>query len=79
MSTESENKKKSRVNWDDPSVPVGNSPPMPRWPLVVSTIAWLAWVVFLIVMLASRYDVVAVTGSSISRALSAVPSGCVSP
>ena len=58
MSTENENQKKSRVNWDDPSVPVGNAPPMPRWPLVVSAIAWLAWVVFLIAMLVSRYDAV---------------------
>ena len=60
MTTESENQKKTRVNWDDPSVPVGNSPPMPRWPLVVSAMAWIAWVVFLIVMLASRYDAAAV-------------------
>ncbi|MEK7731241.1 MAG: hypothetical protein AAB363_05220, partial [Planctomycetota bacterium] len=60
MSTENENQKKSRVNWDDPSVPVGNAPPMPRWPLVVTAIAWLAWVVFLIAMLVSRYDAVAV-------------------
>jgi hypothetical protein len=59
MSTENENPKKSRVHWDDPSVPVGNAPPMPRWPLVVSAVVWLAWVVFLIVMLVSRYDVVA--------------------
>ena len=59
MSTENENQKKSRVNWDDPSVPVGNAPPMPRWPLVVTAIAWLAWVVFLIAMLVSRYDAVA--------------------
>ena len=56
MSTENENQKKSRVNWDDPSVPVGNAPPMSRWPLVVTAIAWLAWVVFLIAMLVSRYD-----------------------
>jgi hypothetical protein len=60
VSTENENQKKSRVNWDDPSVPVGNAPPMPRWPLVVTAIAWLAWVVFLIAMLVSRYDAVAV-------------------
>ena len=60
MTTESKNQKKTRVNWDDPSVPVGNSPPMPRWPLVVSAMAWIAWVVFLIVMLASRYDAAAV-------------------
>jgi len=59
MSTENRNQKKARVNWDDPSVPVGNAPPMPRWPVVVTAIAWLAWVVFLIAMLVSRYDTVA--------------------
>ena len=59
MSTENENRKKSRVNWDDPSVPVGNAPPMSRWPLVVTTIVWLAWIVFLIAMLVSRYDTAA--------------------
>lgn len=59
MSADHAEQKKSRVNWDDPSVPAGNAPPMPRWPVVVTTIAWLAWVVFLVVMLASRYDAVA--------------------
>ena len=59
MSTENGNQKKSRVKWDDPSVPVGNAPLSPRWPVVVTAIAWLAWVVFLVVMLASRYDAVA--------------------
>ena len=58
MSTENEKLTKPRVNWDDPSVPVGNAPPMPRWPLVVSAIAWLAWVVFLIAMLLSQYNAV---------------------
>lgn len=56
MSTDNAEQKKSRVNWDDPSVPVGDAPPMPRWPVVVTAIAWLAWVIFLIAMLASRYD-----------------------
>jgi len=58
MSTENGNPKKSRVNWADPSVPVGNSPPMPRWPVVVTAMAWLAWIVVLIAMLVSRYDTV---------------------
>lgn len=41
------NKKKSRFNWEDPTVPVGNSPPIPKWPLAVVTLAWVGWVVFL--------------------------------
>lgn len=33
-------------------VPIGNSPPMPRWPLVAFGLAWLAWVGFLFVITA---------------------------
>lgn len=56
MSTDHAEQKKSRVDWDDPTVPVGNSPPLPRWPVVVTAIAWIAWIAFLIAMLASRYN-----------------------
>lgn len=42
--------KRPRIDWADPNVPVGNAPPLPRWPLIVAGIAWLAWVVFLVVM-----------------------------
>ncbi len=56
MSTDHADRKKSRVDWGDPTVPVGNSPPMPRWPVVATALAWVAWIVFLIAMLASRYD-----------------------
>ena len=45
-------RKKSRIDWDDPNVPVGNAPPLPRWPLFVASLAWVGWVVFLAVMLA---------------------------
>jgi len=54
MSTDHAEQKKSRVNWDDPTVPVGNAPPLPHWPLVVAGLAWLAWLVFLIALLVSR-------------------------
>ncbi|MFH1110910.1 MAG: hypothetical protein V1790_17180 [Planctomycetota bacterium] len=54
MSTGHAEQKKSRVNWDDPTVPVGNAPPLPRWPVVVAGLAWLAWLVFLIALLVSR-------------------------
>lgn len=39
------------INWEDPKIPVGNAPPLPRWPLVVTGLAWLAWVTFLVVMM----------------------------
>lgn len=51
-------KKKSWFNWEDPAVPVGNSPPIPKWPLAVITAAWLVWVLVLFVMmLGSRSSV----------------------
>ena len=43
--------KERRINWDDPNVTVGNAPPVPRWPLFAAGLAWLGWVVFLVVML----------------------------
>ncbi len=44
---------KQGVDWNDPAVPVGNAPPMSRWPLAVLGVAWLGWLVFLAVMLAA--------------------------
>ena len=44
---------KRGTHWDDPNVPVGNAPPIPRWPLVVLGAAWAGWVVFLVVMVMS--------------------------
>ncbi len=43
--------KKPRIDWEDPNIPVGNAPPLPRWPLAVTGLAWLAWGVFLVVMM----------------------------
>lgn len=43
--------KKSRFNWKDPSVPVGNAPPFPKWPLMLSATLWVGWTVFLFVMM----------------------------
>lgn len=37
-------------NWNDPSVPVGDSPPMPAWPFILCTLGWVAWVLFLVGM-----------------------------
>ena len=45
-----------RYDWQDPKVPAGNAPPnYPRWPLAVSGLVWVSWLVFLVVMLSSRY------------------------
>ncbi len=46
--------RKRGINWSDPTVPVGDSPPMARWPLVVAGIAWFCGIVFLAAMAVSR-------------------------
>ncbi len=42
------------IDWADPSVPVGDAPPLPKWPLVLTGSAWLVWIVFLLLMAVSR-------------------------
>lgn len=54
QNSSSDEPQKPRIDWADPNVPVGNAPPLPRWPLVIAGIAWLAWVAFLVVMMLSR-------------------------
>lgn len=44
-------RRKPRIDWTDPNVPIGNAPKYPKWPLVLSVGAWLAWIVFLLAML----------------------------
>jgi hypothetical protein len=39
---------------NDTSVPAGDSPGLPRWPLVLAAVAWGAWLVFMIVMMLLR-------------------------
>lgn len=46
--------KRPKYDWNDPNVLAGNSPPMPRWPLVVSVLAWCGWLVFLVIMMVMR-------------------------
>jgi len=53
---DSDQPKRPRIDWADPKVPVGNAPPMSRWLLYVTGASWLAWIVFLIAMAASRYQ-----------------------
>lgn len=45
--------KKPRIDWEDPNIPVGNAPPLPRWPLVVIGLVWVAWIVFMFVLVLS--------------------------
>lgn len=42
------------INWQDPSVPAGNAPPMPRWPLTAGFAVLGLWFVFLIAMAVFR-------------------------
>jgi hypothetical protein len=38
----------------DDGIPAGDSPPKPRWPLLLAAVAWGAWMAFLVVMLIVR-------------------------
>ena len=49
-----ERTKEPKINWDDPSTPAGNAPPMPRWPLIASAVVFSAWLVFLVAMAVLR-------------------------
>jgi hypothetical protein len=37
-------------NWNDPNIPPGNAPPMPRGRLIAAAIVFGLWVCFLIAM-----------------------------
>lgn len=44
---------KPKSIWDN-DLPAGDSPPLPRWPLTASIIAYSLWMVFLIAMAVVR-------------------------
>ena len=48
--------KQSGANWNDPAVPIGDAPPLPRWPVVAAGLVWLLWIGFLVVIMLSRTD-----------------------
>jgi len=37
--------------WENPDIPVGNAPPVGRIPLVLFSLAWIGWLVFLTMMI----------------------------
>lgn len=46
--------KRPRIDWNDPDVPAGNAPPLPRWPLMLAALLWVGWLAFLVVMAVVR-------------------------
>lgn len=52
-SNDQQEARKGTVDWEDPSVPVGNSPCLPRWPVAISAVLWASWIVFLVFVLSS--------------------------
>jgi len=48
---------KPKSIWDN-DLPAGDSPPLPRWPLVFWITLYLAWMVFLIAMVIVRFRTV---------------------
>ena len=53
-STGDKPEKQPKYDWQDSNIPAGDAPPMPRWPLVISLLAWCGWLVFLVVMMVAR-------------------------
>ena len=43
-----------KIDWDDPSLPPGDAPPLPRWRLPASIITCLVFVGFLVTMVVLR-------------------------
>ncbi len=41
------------INWEDPDVPVGNAPPLAKWPVVAFATGWAVWLMFLLTMITS--------------------------
>ena len=46
-------KTEKRSIWDN-NLPAGDSPPLPRWPLTASIVAYSLWMVFLVSMMILR-------------------------
>lgn len=42
--------KRPKVDWNDPGIPAGNSPPLPAWPLWISAALWGGFAIFLVVI-----------------------------
>ncbi|MBN1492350.1 MAG: hypothetical protein JXA69_20730 [Phycisphaerae bacterium] len=38
----------------DMDIPAGDSPPKPKWPLILAAVAWGGWFVFMLAMLIVR-------------------------
>ena len=41
------------VDWNDPNIPAGNSPPLPGWPMWLSAVMWGGFAAFLITLAVS--------------------------
>ena len=41
------------VDWNDPNIPAGNSPPLAGWPMWLSAVMWGGFAAFLITLAVS--------------------------
>ncbi len=48
-----DNSPRGKSIWDN-DLPAGDSPPLPRWPLTASAVAYGVWMIFLISMMVMR-------------------------
>ena len=48
--SESSSPPSEKTIWENPDIPVGDAPPVGKIPLVLFSLAWLGWLVFLAMM-----------------------------
>lgn len=53
MNTNASSAGRPKSTWDN-DLPAGDSPPLPRWPLVFWIVVYVLWMLFLISMLIVR-------------------------
>lgn len=54
MTEEQKDQTSNRKSIWDNDLPPGESPPLPKWPLTASIVAYSCWMVFLVAMLIVR-------------------------
>ena len=52
--TDSAASNKSKSIWDN-DLPAGDSPPLPRWPLMFWIVVYIVWMIFLVSMVILRF------------------------
>ena len=49
--SESSSPSSDKTIWENPDIPVGDAPPVGKIPLILFSLAWVGWLVFLAMMI----------------------------